>query len=269
MSEPTINIFSVFHKVYPVPACDFITPIQVNRQQTNIETGFITDDTGDNISEKNEKFCEYTALYWVWKNMDRFPASHFGLSHYRRYFIAPDKTPFNAIKSIFGSGKNNRGVTMPLNDHALSLAGSEKARQAMSNLLEKGYTIVPNKESFAMKKRMVLSVKNQFIFNHLREDWMVMEEAMRKVHPTYAKSLDYFDKHTGMRPYNMFVGSRQFLDDYCNWVFPLLFEIERNLPVSPYPYQRRAIGFLGERLFNFYIDQNNIKLAVMPVIFFE
>ncbi len=57
--------------------------IQAGAVLTSKKIADIADNIGDNISEKNPKYCELTALYWAWKNTK---TEYVGLSHYRRRF---------------------------------------------------------------------------------------------------------------------------------------------------------------------------------------
>ena len=49
-----------------------------------MDLGFLKDNVGDNISEKNPKYCELSAIYWGWRNLKN--VEYAGLAHYRRYF---------------------------------------------------------------------------------------------------------------------------------------------------------------------------------------
>lgn len=62
-------------------------PIQVGAALTDENICKICDAVGDNISEKNAKYCELTALYWIWKNDN---SDYKGICHYRRRFIWDD-----------------------------------------------------------------------------------------------------------------------------------------------------------------------------------
>lgn len=95
-----INILVASHKPDKVYKDSVYTPIHVGRSISRFKqemADMIGDDSGDNISEKNKTYCELTATYWAWKNLQ--DVEYVGLAHYRRYF----ETKFTEenIDSIF------------------------------------------------------------------------------------------------------------------------------------------------------------------------
>ena len=79
-----MKIFIAAHKKSLFPNYDYYVPIQVGTDINGIIDEFkIRDNTLDNISKKNKNYCELTAMYWIWKNIDD---DIIGLTHYRRYF---------------------------------------------------------------------------------------------------------------------------------------------------------------------------------------
>ena len=79
-----VRILIACHKPVEVPSDGIYMPIHVGKAlHSEIDLGFIGDDTGDNISVKNLNYCELTAQYWAWKNLS---VDFIGLCHYRRFF---------------------------------------------------------------------------------------------------------------------------------------------------------------------------------------
>lgn len=72
-------------EAYEVPA--YAEVLQVGAALTEKRIAVLTDDVGENISERNKQFCELTGLYWIWKHATE---NIIGLEHYRRHFILPD-----------------------------------------------------------------------------------------------------------------------------------------------------------------------------------
>lgn len=77
-----IKILVAAHKKYWMPDDSVYLPIQVGAA-LHSALGYVPDNTGYNISDKNPNYCELTALYWAWKNLE---CEYIGLCHYRRYF---------------------------------------------------------------------------------------------------------------------------------------------------------------------------------------
>jgi hypothetical protein len=67
----------------------------------------------------------------------------------------------------------------------------------------------------------------------------------------------------------MFIASFEDFSQYCEWLFPLLFEIQRGTDLTGYSVQQaRIYGFMAERLFNLYLYHNKIKVEYLPVIWY-
>lgn len=94
----TLVIAVATHKAYRMPEDPMYFPLQVGKAlHPEINLGFQTDDTGNNISSMNASYSELTALYWLWQNCN---AKYKGLVHYRRHFATQKNVSFTRTDSI-------------------------------------------------------------------------------------------------------------------------------------------------------------------------
>ena len=64
----------------------------------------------------------------------------------------------------------------------------------------------------------------------------------------------------------MFIMRKDVMDLYCEWLFPILFELEKRLDISSYSdYDARVFGFVSERLLDVWIDRQRIRYKEVPV----
>ena len=104
MLEKKPLILVCCHKNTKIYQNDIIKGILLNSAlQTTNNFYPLKDNTGDNISIKNNNYCELTALYWAAKNIKETEYSHIGIFHYRRYLsfrsfnLFQKITPFNFL----------------------------------------------------------------------------------------------------------------------------------------------------------------------------
>ena len=68
----------------------------------------------------------------------------------------------------------------------------------------------------------------------------------------------------------MFVMKKQLFDEYCSWLFSILFELEKRIDISGYnQYEARVFGFISERLFNVWLEKQQLKVKEVPVVNLE
>lgn len=105
-------------------------------------------------------------------------------------------------------------------------------------------------------------VGKQYCLDHGKDDWNILEEEIHKMHPQYDEAFDVFQKQIYFYPCNMFIMRRDVLEEYCEWLFPLLFACESRIGTKQDSYQNRYAGFLAERLLNVYLYFNRDRLRI-------
>lgn len=229
------QIIVAMHKPYRLPSDSVYVPVQVGRALHDSIGVIQGDDTGENISRKNPNYCELTALYWAWKNLD---FDYLGLVHYRRYFV-------------IGKGKEkwNRIVSSTQWD----------------DILSKWDVVLPKKREYWIETNY-----SQYAHAHHAQDLDQTRQILAERYPEYLAAFDAVMKQTNGHRFNMFVMKRELLDAYCNWIFDVLEQLEKRLDIRGYSTNdARVFGFVSERLLDVWLETNQIAYGELPVAFME
>ena len=219
-----------------MPEDNMYIPVYVGAEGKDLDLGYTKDNTGDNISKKNKNYCELTGLYWAWKNID---AEYIGLAHYRRHFC---------IKGAKGS-KEEKVLTFP---------------QA-AELVKDNDIILPNPRNYYIETNY-----SQYAHAHHAIDLDTTRDILCEKYPAYVKAYDSSMKKTIGHRFNMFIMKKNKFDEYCEWLFDVLFELEKRLDISEYnANDSRVFGFVSERLLDVWIDTKGYEYKDIPYIFME
>lgn len=240
----TFKIYIASHKPSATIDDPNFVRIHVGAANSLLDLGeALRDDCGDNISTKNDSYCELTALYWVWKNAPQ--STHVGFTHYRRHFnFNPQNRKSENEWGVLDYAKFDK---VYLGDCSLNSAGAEQ-------ILKSADIVLPTK--WDVRKAGSKNMRDHFARgnHHAIGDYDMALDVLRKLFPSFKSSIKQVEEsHTGYFT-NMFVMRWEFFSEYCEWLFGLLLEIEKRVDVSNYDTQRkRFFGFMSEWLFNVYL----------------
>lgn len=238
-NKKSIIIGIAMHKNYRIPSSPCYMPLFVGKAlKPDLKVECTCDNTGDNISAKNPYYCELTGLYWMWKNTD---SDYLGLVHYRRHFrtekFSLKKDPFEKVLT---------------------------EREAYQ-LLKKNDIILPRKRYY-----LIETLASHYAHTHYAHHLDLIREILVKNQPGYVETFDKVMNYRSAHMYNMFIMKREKLNAYCEWLFPLLFELEDSVCFEEYdPYQARLVGRIAELLLDVWIEKNQYRYHEVPVINME
>lgn len=222
LSINRVTVLVAAHKNYQMPTDSMYLPMHVGSLGKK-SIGYQRDDDGDNISELNPYFCELTALYWAWKNID---SDYIGLSHYRRHFTlhphAKDK--WNAVLK-------------------------EKEIESDFNTVK---VFVPVKRRYYIE-----TLYSHYAHTHYSIQLDETRKIIEKKYPEYISSYDKVLKQRWGYMFNMMIMDRNLFNDYCEWLFDILFELRAKLGEEGLtPFHSRYYGRVGEIIFNVWLAEN-------------
>ena len=229
--QSEITIIIAAHKSYQMPEDPMYHPLHVgaegkkDAEGNDLDLGYVKDNTGENISILNPSFCELTGLYWAWKNLD---AAYIGLAHYRRHF------GYKKTKDLFQS---------------------VLTYEQIAPYLGKIKVFTPNK-----RKYYIESLYDHYKHTHYIEQLDETRAIIAKLYPEYTDCFDKVVKRTYGYMFNMMILQKDLLDQYCQWLFDILFELQdrmknnekmQNLSV----FQSRFYGRISEIIFNVWLER--------------
>lgn len=240
--SPEIRIFVVCHKPAYVLKNPLLFPIQVGAA-LNAEhyPCMLYDDTGDNISRKNPMYCELTAQYWAWKNVD---CDYYGFFHYRRYLSFADIYPVDS-KGKLTVGKNPSPY-LELDTVWGNLEPYRLESQWMESVV-KSYDLLT-----VLRERINTTVYRQYCQYHSEVDLKLILEIVKKTYPEYTRAAEQYMASKEIYYMNMYIMTKRLFHDYMEWLFTILREFEQQVADCGRQLPPRQMGFLAERLFGIF-----------------
>lgn len=234
-----IKVIVASHKPYRMPSDSCYLPLHVGKAGKP-PIGFQGDDTGDNISEKNANYCELTGLYWAWKNLD---ADYLGLVHYRRHFT---QKPWLVQK----------------------LRGKERCilnSREIYKLLKTTDIILPKKQNYRIE-----SVYSHYCHTHYPQPLQETRKILEELYPSMVVSFDQVMKARSAHMFNMYIMKRSLSDEYCEFLFKVLKELESRVDISSYnAFQARVYGRISEMLLDVWILDQGYSYQEVSLMYME
>lgn len=259
-----------YHKPYDLLQSEIFKPIHVGRtvaQQPSKDATItdtdlswmmdntIGDDTGENISSRNRNYNELTAIYWAWKNYDKLGnPDNFGFMQYRRHLIFNEKeydsyTQRNDDERAYA--KINVGGVDAAYIKRFGLTDAEVGR-----MTKKYDVILPKPCDLSPYVDSIEDDYTKRIEGTKKKDLRLLERVVADVAPDYSETLKARLRARDKRCYQTFVLKKDIFFNYCEFLFKIIEEVDKNLNTTHYSVNgQRTLGYLGEILFDVYFHK--------------
>ncbi len=228
MNKRNIKILVAYHKPDTIITNDVFVHIHVGRAISNYKEE-MSHMIGDDTGDNiSEKNPFYCELTALyWGWKNIHDVKYCGLNHYRRYF--------------------DLNIT----------------EENVEQLMGKHDMIVVKSDAMLSKRERAENLMRMTTM----EDFYLFVDTLFTLHPDCKKAfIEYFYNSRKSYPYQMFIAQKELYDEYCNFMFPVLFEIEKRAMPHNYTRLKRTLGYLGEWFLGLFIYYKNLKVKAVPAL---
>ena len=279
-NEPTVKILVGYHKPAYLLKSDVLVPIHLGRslaKETSKDgslseadyrwmlENMIGDDTGDNISKENRKYCEMTAIYWAWKNYEKLGnPDYIGFMHYRRHFIFNDSFHIKCREYL------NQIQTVPYMD--------KKYEEGLgySNISKKLSKDVYLPEYVEKTKQGAFFLSNLIYYSNYANpsflEKMVEIVCKNKIYEKYMPYVDSLLNGTRSICFNSFIVKKKIFFEYCEFLFGLCHKLDEIFVdfIAENPEQKRQLAWVSEYITSLFFEElihRNPSFEFIPLAF--
>lgn len=167
--------------------------------------------------------------------------------------ISKKNANYCELTALFWVWKNDNSDIVGLEHYRRQFVinGSLATKKELVTLLNNYDIIVPKRANLPS------SIYHDYVHKHSEEELILTEKYIKNKCPSYLKSFEQMKYENKIRLCNMFVAKKWVINEYCKWLFDILFGIEEFVNLdSRSDYNKRVFGFLSERLFNVYLSSH-------------
>ncbi len=238
-------------------------PVGLNKDKFSKE--WLRDNIGDNISNKNSYYGEYTFYYWYWKNLLKYKKKNewVGFCSYREYWGNKSNSKSNNLKDLvlqkFYPEWTNYDAII---GEPLFIGGTK-----IMKIIKYGkMALIKNPKAIFSKKGR--TIKWQFDMFHgvgkLDKAINLLPEKDREEFRVYTRTETSFARG------NMFITkSSKIINEYFDYVFKWLHECENIFGFELKGYnQIRMYTYIAERFLPFWFKKYT-KYLEWPVVYYD
>lgn len=258
---------------------ELISPVQIS----DIDSDFPIRDDGlsGSIRSMNRYMSEYSGFYYIWKNFAE-KYDYIGLGHYGK-IILPRKTGYNMSMSVpefcsrhreLGFSKDKLAELFEHHDVALpeiNKVSVDSIHFYAAEYIRKKFVFRTDEEMMkplgGLNRKQYLTMRQHYASVHYQDDLERLLSAIEKTHGLHERNVcekiaDSIGEYNG----NLVLMKWQIFDQFMAWSYPLMQHLMREIDFeapryTAENYQIRVLGFLSERMLNFFLRSRDFRIS--------